>query len=370
MKSLRRFAALPAALLLTSTALASGVSHREASDDSEGGFVPDQGYRVHAGLGMGVGVLNSSTFTGVPAGAQMLGSIALGRRTRRWEWDTSMGWGFSNRGGTDREGRQIGIRIRSARADFSARFRLADGWAVGPIAALTFGTDTRYTTTLGSALPTPYFGGRTTIDAPSIGGFSMQIWGEAITQVAWPPQDAFTGMVGLRMGLPVSFDRSDSISLRQAAPNRDVRIVIDGTRVFFATESSRIAPAFDSELGDLSRVLREQPRSWSSLEIEGHSDQRGSPAYNQRLSQERAEAVRSIFAAAGIAADRMRIEALGPSRPIDPGAGTRSWARNRRVEIIIHDVVNPEALKRAVEPLTSERLQILPRRRQSQGRNA
>ncbi len=332
--------------------------------------MPDQGYRLHAGLGMGVGVLNSSTFTGIPAGAQMLASIALGRRTRRWEWDSSLGWGFSNRGGTDREGREIGIRIRSARADFSARLRLADGWAVGPIAALTFGTDTRYTTTLGTALPTPYFGGRTTIDLPSFEGYSMQLWGEAVSQVAWPPQDAFTGMVGLRMGLPVSFDGDDSISLRQSAPRRDVRVVIDGTKVFFSIESSRIQERFASELGELSRVLRDSPEAWSAIEIEGHSDGRGSRAYNQRLSEQRAEAVRLILEQSGLPGERMTAQGFGQARPVDPRSDVRSWARNRRVELIIRDVADPQALRRAIEPLTGERLQISPRRRQANGRNA
>lgn len=364
------------ALLLLSLSLVFGVEDLRASDQalvseatpnlSELEELPDQGYRVHAGVGMGFGLLNDSTFVSTPTGSQFLGSLSLGRRTGRWEWDTSLGWGFSRRTGIDTEGFAVGIQIRSARADFNARYRLSDGWAIGPVAALHFGTDTRYTQLLGDSKATPYIGSRTTIDLPASGGFSMQVWGEALTEMSWPPRDAFTGMVGVRIGMPVSFDRSDSISVRQAAPEREVRVVLDGSKVFFATDSTEIKPAFKKQLRALSQYLNEAPDEWTSMEIEGHADIRGTLPYNVKLSQRRAEAVRRALASAGMSKERLFAAGYGPTRPVDLGTGSQPWARNRRVELIIRDVAQPDLLKSLLQPLTAEQLQISPKKASGQ----
>lgn len=78
-----------------------------------------------------------------------------------------------------------------------------------------------------------------------------------------------------------------------------------------------------------------------SISIEGHSDSRGDDAYNRKLSQARAEAVKAYLVEKGVATERLATLGLGETRPVAPNAkadGTDDEAgrqRNRRVEVIL-----------------------------------
>lgn len=66
--------------------------------------------------------------------------------------------------------------------------------------------------------------------------------------------------------------------------------------------------------------------------IAGHTDSVGADAYNLKLSQKRAEAVRAYMIGKGVAADRLRAEGYGESKPIASNADEAGRAENRRVE--------------------------------------
>jgi OOP family OmpA-OmpF porin len=69
------------------------------------------------------------------------------------------------------------------------------------------------------------------------------------------------------------------------------------------------------------------------ISIEGHCDIVGSDAYNNMLSEKRAQAVYNYFLSQGIPADRMRTVGYGRSRPLVPNDTPANRAKNRRVEI-------------------------------------
>jgi OmpA-OmpF porin, OOP family len=71
------------------------------------------------------------------------------------------------------------------------------------------------------------------------------------------------------------------------------------------------------------------------IEIQGHTDDTGTPEFNQRLSQERAEAVLSWLVAQGIQASRLRPIGYGQSRPLSQNSSEAGRAMNRRVEFRI-----------------------------------
>jgi outer membrane protein OmpA-like peptidoglycan-associated protein len=73
------------------------------------------------------------------------------------------------------------------------------------------------------------------------------------------------------------------------------------------------------------------------MEIGGHTDSRGSAAYNLRLSQTRAAAVRAFLVGEGIAASRLVSEGYGETRPIDARSNAAAHDQNRRVEFLILD---------------------------------
>jgi len=69
--------------------------------------------------------------------------------------------------------------------------------------------------------------------------------------------------------------------------------------------------------------------------IEGHTDSQGTDAYNQDLSQRRADAVRDYLVQRGYPADRIQTRGKGEGSPIADNASSEGRANNRRVEIVI-----------------------------------
>ncbi|HZF76916.1 MAG TPA: OmpA family protein [Acetobacteraceae bacterium] len=71
------------------------------------------------------------------------------------------------------------------------------------------------------------------------------------------------------------------------------------------------------------------------IEVSGHADRSGTPQYNQRLSERRAQAVAAELERRGIARNQMAIQAFGESRPLVPTADGVREPQNRRVEIVL-----------------------------------
>ncbi len=71
------------------------------------------------------------------------------------------------------------------------------------------------------------------------------------------------------------------------------------------------------------------------VEVQGHTDERGSDVYNLDLSQRRAASVMRFMAGEGVAAARLSSQGYGETIPLDPHHGEKAWARNRRVEFVI-----------------------------------
>ncbi len=71
------------------------------------------------------------------------------------------------------------------------------------------------------------------------------------------------------------------------------------------------------------------------IEVAGHADRAGTPQYNQRLSQRRAEAVAAELERQGISRSQMVIQAFGESRPLVATADGVREPQNRRVEIVL-----------------------------------
>lgn len=70
-----------------------------------------------------------------------------------------------------------------------------------------------------------------------------------------------------------------------------------------------------------------------SLNLEGHTDERGGREYNLALGQKRAEAVAKSLTLLGVNASQVEAVSFGKERPADTGHDEGAWAKNRRVEL-------------------------------------
>ncbi len=113
----------------------------------------------------------------------------------------------------------------------------------------------------------------------------------------------------------------------------DDRIVLDD-RVFFDVDHAHVKSRGREMIAQIVAMWHAHPE-WVHMTIEGHTDVRGGDAYNQDLSQRRAERVRAVFVHLGVEEDRIDVVGYGRTRPRDPGTSDEAHQRNRRVEFVI-----------------------------------
>jgi outer membrane protein OmpA-like peptidoglycan-associated protein len=101
--------------------------------------------------------------------------------------------------------------------------------------------------------------------------------------------------------------------------------------VTFETGRSALKPDSYTILDIVAASLSANPDI--KIEIAGHTDNTGSAATNQRLSQARADAVRAYLASKGVGPERMVAKGYGPSQPVAPNNTVAGRAQNRRVEL-------------------------------------
>ena len=83
----------------------------------------------------------------------------------------------------------------------------------------------------------------------------------------------------------------------------------------------------------VAAVLAKNPNTF--VRIEGHTDIEGTPAANQVLSENRANNVRSVLIAKGVAANHLTAVGFGSSRPLSTNATDAGRQKNRRIEFIV-----------------------------------
>ena len=101
----------------------------------------------------------------------------------------------------------------------------------------------------------------------------------------------------------------------------------------FATGSAALKPKAIEALSAAAQVLSANPEI--RIRVEGHTDSTGSAAINNRLSRERADAVRARLIQDGVAPGRIEAEGFGASRPAESNATAAGRAANRRVDLAI-----------------------------------
>ncbi|WP_162425650.1 OmpA family protein [Pontibacter pudoricolor] len=110
----------------------------------------------------------------------------------------------------------------------------------------------------------------------------------------------------------------------------DGKIVTYGIK--FDVNQATIRPESAGTLADIAKLMEEQPTL--KFTVEGHTDSDGDESANQKLSQQRAEAVKTHLVAQGIKADRLEAKGMGETKPIDKNSTPEAKANNRRVEFV------------------------------------
>ena len=123
------------------------------------------------------------------------------------------------------------------------------------------------------------------------------------------------------------------VEVTRTADNR-LQINIPGD-IAFDSGQAAIRPNFRSALDNFAQSLQQNPST--TVTIVGHTDSTGSPAVNEPLSLQRADATRDYLVTRGVAANRFQIDGRGAREPVANNDTDAGRARNRRVEIFLGD---------------------------------
>jgi len=155
-------------------------------------------------------------------------------------------------------------------------------------------------------------------------------------------KDGFGGCVtapvgGTLMSLPECGDAAPAAAEAPAkaeapaakpSPSPAPLAVIDATAAEFAFDKSDLTSTHRGILIDVAGKLSGK----ENLEIVGHTDSKGSKAYNQKLSERRAQAVADFLRTFGVK-NNMSVSGMGETQPVADNATDAGRAQNRRVEI-------------------------------------
>jgi outer membrane protein OmpA-like peptidoglycan-associated protein len=101
----------------------------------------------------------------------------------------------------------------------------------------------------------------------------------------------------------------------------------------FASGKEKVPTNALPTIGELAAMAKNNPDS--KVVIEGHTDNVGSPAYNQALAMSRAQAVRSALVRQGVDVSRITVRSLGEENPVASNDTREGRRENRRAQVII-----------------------------------
>ncbi len=162
-----------------------------------------------------------------------------------------------------------------------------------------------------------------------------------------------------RMRQETSGQRSLRVQLlREITPILDVRdsprgLVATVPDSLFRSPSTLSAGALD-ELSQIASIVR--AHAGLHLEVDGFTDNEGNDAYDDRLSEQRAAAVRDVLVRAGIPPNAIAVRGFGKAHPLFSNDTPAGRAQNRRVEVVIYgEPIGPLASWDQTYALTPQR---------------
>ena len=154
------------------------------------------------------------------------------------------------------------------------------------------------------------------------------------------------GLIGAAIGATIGglvgrqMDKQEA-ELRQQMAGTGVEVQRQGDtirlqapeNITFDTNRADVKPQFQPVLSQLAQSIQQYPGT--VVQVEGHTDSTGAAAYNQTLSENRANAVRGYLINQGVDANRLAAVGYGLTRPVADNTTAAGRAQNRRVDVLI-----------------------------------
>ncbi len=195
--------------------------------------------------------------------------------------------------------------------------------------------------------------GQQRISKTAIGGIGGALGGYLLGDIVGGRRDRTEKIVGAGIGAVAGagigyyLDQQER-ELRQKTAGTGIDVVRDGdslllnmpSQVTFDVDSSAVKPEFRNTLNDVASTLVQYESTY--IDVYGHTDSTGSDAYNQSLSERRAQSVSSYLSSRGVQSARLATRGFGESQPVASNTTEEGRAQNRRVEIRIVPVTQDD----------------------------
>jgi outer membrane protein OmpA-like peptidoglycan-associated protein len=110
-------------------------------------------------------------------------------------------------------------------------------------------------------------------------------------------------------------------------------LIVNMSDVLFDTAKYTLKPNTQISLAKVAGILQAYPGL--KLQVEGYTDSVGSEQYNQKLSENRADAVRDFLITQGVQTDNISATGYGEAKPVADNATAQGRAQNRRVQLVV-----------------------------------
>lgn len=193
--------------------------------------------------------------------------------------------------------------------------------------------------------------GNRTISKAAIGGIGGAVGGYLAGDLLGGRNDRTEKIVGAGIGAVAgagvgAYMDAQERKMRERTAGTGIDVVRQGDELLlrmpsgitFATNQATIQPQFQPTLDQVATTLAEYPKTM--IDVLGHTDSDGAEAYNQTLSERRAQSVSSYLGSRGIASVRIATMGYGETRPIASNETPDGKAQNRRVEIKVVPAVD------------------------------
>lgn len=142
------------------------------------------------------------------------------------------------------------------------------------------------------------------------------------------PKDAQERIVlrDVELGLPSS-------AAATAESTHTVGKVLNLDNLIFQLGKAKIEPASFAELDEVVKMLQTYPKM--VIQLEGHTDTKGDPKQNMKLSQDRVDAVKDYLVSKGVNKGKVKTKAFGGTQPLSRADTEEAHKMNRRVQVRI-----------------------------------
>ncbi|WP_030540138.1 OmpA family protein [Sphingobium sp. DC-2] len=195
--------------------------------------------------------------------------------------------------------------------------------------------------------------GQRQISKAAIGGIGGALGGYLLGDLVGGRRDRTEKILGAGIGAVAgagigAYMDAQERKLREETAGSGVDVIRDGDNlvlrmpsgITFSYDSAAVQPQFQPTLNDVASVLAQYPKTY--IDVYGHTDSDGTDAYNQALSERRAQSVADYLTTHGVQSARIATRGFGETQPIASNATEEGKASNRRVEIKIAPVTESD----------------------------